>query len=179
MSDEHVKNAIKAFKERFDLQDAEMLFPPALLVPVEKIVEVCQTLRDEFGFNFLSDLTASDYWPQEEPRFHVIYNLYSHPHNTRLALRLPLNGTSPDGGMPALPTVEAVWPNANWHERELFDMFGIHFKGHSDLRRILMPYDWEGHPLRKDYPLGYEEPQFSFNYEEIDKRKHKAHYEEA
>lgn len=174
MSDDIVKTAIKALKERFALQDAEMKYPAALLVPAEKIAEVCQVLHDEFGFNFLSDLTAADYWPQQEPRFHAVYNLYSHPYNARLALRVPLNGETP-----SLPSVEKIYYNAGWHERELWDMFGIHFEGNSDLRRILMPYDWVGHPLRKDYPLGYEEPQFTFNYDEIDQRKHHARYEEA
>jgi NADH-quinone oxidoreductase subunit C len=76
-----------------------------------------------------------------------------------------------NGNAPSLSTIEGVYPNANWHEREIWDMFGIRFEGHSDLRRILMPEDWEGHPLRKDYPLGYEEVQFTFNYDEIDARK--------
>jgi NADH-quinone oxidoreductase subunit C len=70
-----------------------------------------------------------------------------------------------------MPTLETVYPNANWFERELWDMFGIRSLGHSDLRRIVMPHDWEGHPLRKDFPLGYEEPQFTFNFDEIDLRK--------
>ena len=100
---------------------------------------------------------------------HAVYNLYSHAHNVRLCLRVPL-----DGEALSLPSVEAIYYNANWHERELFDLFGINIEGHSDLRRIIMPMDWEGHPLRKDYPLGYEEPQFTFNYDEIDQRKHKA-----
>ena len=78
-------------------------------------------------------------------------------------MRVPL-----DGNAPHLPTIEGIYPNANWHEREIWDMFGIRFEGHSDLRRILMPADWAGHPLRKDYPLGYEEVQFSFNSDEID-----------
>ena len=73
-----------------------------------------------------------------------------------------------------IPTIEGLYPNANWHEREVYDLFGVNFEGHSDMRRILMPYDWEGHPLRKDYPLGYEEPQFTFNFEAIDLRKPKA-----
>jgi len=175
MTEEHLKAALKALKERFGLQDAEVQkYPVALLVKPEQIVEVCQTLRDEFGFSFLSDLTASDYLPEQEPRFHAVYNLYSHPHNVRICLRVPLNGDQP-----SLPTVEGIYRNANWHERELWDMFGIRIEGHSDLRRILMPADWEGHPLRKDYPLGYEEPQFTFNYDEIYQRKHHARYEEA
>ena len=107
-------------------------------------------------------------WP-EEPRFAVVYQLYSLSKNVFLGLRVPLQGDSPE-----LPTVEAVYPNANWHEREIYDMFGIIFRGHSDLRRILLPHDWQGHPLRKDHPLGYEEVQFSFNFDEIERRKRYA-----
>lgn len=131
------------------------------------LVPACRLLRDDpdLDFNLLAALTASDHWPQE-PRFSLVYQLYSLRHQTFLGLRVDLPGDEPQ-----TPTLEGVYPNANWHEREVFDMFGIHFDGHSDLRRILMPHDWEGHPLRKDYPLGYEEVQFSFNYEEIDRRK--------
>jgi NADH-quinone oxidoreductase subunit C len=175
MSEEHLKITLKALKDRFSLQDAELMkFPPALVVPAGQIVQVSQALRDEYAFNFLCELTAVDYWPEEHPRFNIIYGFYSHSENVRMALRVPLDGDSP-----SLPTIEGVFRGANWHERELWDMFGINFEGHSDLRRILMPHDWEGHPLRKDYPLGYEEPQFTFNYDEIDKRKHHARYEEA
>ena len=169
MSEEHLKNTVEAIKERFGVQDAEMKYPIALLVPADQILDICRTLKEEFGFTFLSDITASDYWPETSPRMHVIYNLYNHSEIVRLALRVPL-----DGDKLSLPTIEAIFGGANWQERELFDMFGIHIEGHSDLRRILMPGDWVGHPLRKDYPLGYEEPQFSFNFDEIDKRKHKA-----
>lgn len=175
MSEDILKSVLQTLQERFDLPVAEIQkFPPALWVPPEQIVAVCQALHDEFGFNALSDLTASDYWPEQAPRFHAIYNLYAHEQNLRLCLRVPLNGDSPE-----LPSIEKIYYNANWHERELFDMLGIGITGHSDLRRIIMPADWVGHPLRKDYPLGYEEPQFTFNFDEIDRRKHKARYEEA
>jgi NADH-quinone oxidoreductase subunit C len=83
-----------------------------------------------------------------------------------LELRVPLNGDEP-----TMDSVIPVFPNANWHERELWDMFGIRFNTHPDLRRILMPEDWVGHPLRKDYPLDYEEVQFTFNFDEIELRK--------
>ncbi len=138
-----------------------------LVVDREALVPLCQRLRDDedWSFNFLAALTAVDYWPQE-PRFAVVYQLLSIPHKVFLGLRVPVPGEDAH-----LPTVEGVYPNANWHEREVFDMFGITFDGHSDLRRILMPHDWEGHPLRKDYPLGYEEVQFTFNYDRVDKRK--------
>lgn len=133
----------------------------------EVIVRACETLRDtpEFTFNRLASLTAVDYWPIE-PRFSVIYQLYSIPKAEYIRLSVPLHGNDAE-----LPSIEALYLNANWFEREVFDMFGITFGGHSDMRRILMPHDWEGHPLRKDYPLGYEEVQFSFNFDEIDRKK--------
>ncbi len=175
MSEEHLKTTLKAIKERFNLQEAELMkYPPTLVAAPEQIVEVSQALRDEFGFNLLCDLTVVDYWPQEEPRFHMVYGYYSIPENSRMAIRVPLNGDHP-----SIHTIEGVYKGANWHEREAWDMFGIQFDEHPDLRRVLMPYDWEGHPLRKDYPLGYEEPQFTFNYDEIAKRKHRGRYEEA
>jgi NADH-quinone oxidoreductase subunit C len=136
------------------------------IVPPERIVDSVRVLRDEFGFNMLSDITAVDYFPQEEPRFHVIYQMRDLTRNLLVTLRVPLNGSDP-----RLATMEKLFPGANWHERELWDMFGITFEGNSDLRRIIMPYDWEGHPLRKDYPLGYEEVQFTFNAAEIQARK--------
>jgi NADH-quinone oxidoreductase subunit C len=136
----------------------------------EAIVPACQHLHDhpDLPFDFLAALTAVDYWP-EEPRFRVVYKLYCLSKNVFLGLKVPLSGDNP-----TISTIESVYPNANWHEREVFDMFGIEFEGHSDLRRILMPHDWEGHPLRKDYPLGHEEVQFSFNFDEIDRRKRYA-----
>ncbi len=134
-------------------------------MPREKIISACELLK-QAGFELLSTLTAVDYWPQVEPRFHVIYQFTSVSNNLVLSIRVPVPGVNP-----TIPSVTGMYRNATWRERELWDMFGIKAEGHPDLRRILMPVDWEGHPLRKDYPLGYEEPQFTFNYEEIDLRK--------
>ena len=119
-----------------------------LVVPASRLVDVATYLRDTPGaqFDFCSDVTATD-WPPRERRFDVIYCLYSIPlrHRVRLKVRA--------GDGEGVPSVTGVWPAANWLEREVFDMFGIRFDGHPDLRRILMPDDWQGHPQRKDYPL--------------------------
>jgi NADH-quinone oxidoreductase subunit C len=137
-----------------------------VIVPSEKILEVARLIHDEFGFNYLVYVTAVDYWPEEHPRFHVAYAFRSLAQKLILHLRAPVPGINP-----SLASIESVYRNANWQEREVYDMFGIQFDGHSDLRRILMPADWVGHPQRKDYPLGYEEPQYSFNFDEIKARK--------
>lgn len=170
----YVEAAVSALKDRFDAADVDCKTSPSLIVSPERFFEAVKALRDEFEFNFLSSMTASDYWPELEPRFHLVYQFYSHNQNVRLCVRVPLNGSEP-----VAPSIEPLFPNANWHEREVWDMFGVRFDGNSDLRRVLMPYDWVGHPLRKDYPLGYEEPQFTFNFEDIKIRKHRARYEEA
>jgi len=167
--DNALQAAVSAIQERFAATVEVDRGETTLHIAADKIIEIGRALRDEFQFNMLVDETAVDYWPQESPHFHVVYQLYSLPHNLSLRLRAGL-----DGNAPHLPTLESIYPNANWYEREVWDMFGIRFDGHSDLRRILMPNDWEGHPLRKDYPLGYEEPQFTFNFKEIDLRKPKG-----
>jgi NADH-quinone oxidoreductase subunit C len=116
------------------------------------IREACALLRDhaEFPFNFLSDLTCVDWYPSE-PRFEVIYHLLSTTKKERVRLKVRLHGSSP-----VVESITLVWPAANYFEREVFDLFGIRFTGHPYLRRLLMPEDWEGHPLRKDYPVeGY------------------------
>jgi NADH-quinone oxidoreductase subunit C len=175
MAEEHLKTTLKALKARFNLHESDLMkYPPTLLADASQIVQICQAMHDEYGFDFLCELTAVDYWPEEKPRFHLVYGFYSHANNVRMMVRVPL-----DGDNPSIATVEGVYAGANWHEREIWDMFGIKFEGSHDLRRILMPYDWEGHPLRKDYPLGYEEVQFTFNYDEIHARKHRGRYEEA
>ena len=166
----HVEYAAAMLREKFgDRIPAVEEFRGQTTVIIDRgaIRAACQLLHDDprLSFDLLAALTAVDYWP-EEPRFSIVYQLYSLQHNIFLGLRVPLFSSSPE-----VASIESVYPNANWHEREVFDMFGVTFGGHSDPRRILMPADWVGHPLRKDYPLGYEEVQFTFNAAEIDRRK--------
>jgi NADH-quinone oxidoreductase subunit C len=121
-------------------------------VPAAHIREAGDFLRadPDLKFTFLSDITGVDRFPVE-PRFEVNYHLLSMEKRERVRLKVRAGTSSP-----VVPTVTSVWPTANWHEREIFDLFGVRFEGHPDLRRILMPEDWEGHPLRKDYPVeGY------------------------
>jgi NADH-quinone oxidoreductase subunit C len=116
------------------------------------IRETCAMLRDnaDCPFNFLSDVTCVDWFPSE-PRFEVVYHLLSIPNKERVRLKVKLEASSP-----VVDSLVPVWPAANFFEREVFDLFGIRFSGHPYLRRIQMPEDWEGHPLRKDYPVeGY------------------------
>jgi NADH-quinone oxidoreductase subunit C len=124
------------------------------VVPATRIVDVCTVLKfgDESKFDFLADLCGVDRGVEEEPRFEVNYHLFSTTKHHRLRLKVLLNE-----GEVHVPTVTSVWRTANWHERETFDLVGIIFDGHPDLRRILLPDDWQGHALRKDFPLrGYE-----------------------
>ena len=165
---DHLQGAVDALQSRLGegfLGREKFREQICLEVAPAALPQAARALRDEWAFDFLAGLTASDAWPVE-PRFSLIYVLYSVPHNVFLRLRVRLPGTSPE-----VDSLEPIYPAANWHEREIFDMFGVSFRGHSDLRRILLPYDWVGHPLRKDHPLGYEEVQFTFNFDEIDKRK--------
>jgi NADH-quinone oxidoreductase subunit C len=113
------------------------------------IRSVCEFLRQdrELNFNVLIDVTAVDRHPVE-PRFEVVYHLLSLPRSQRVRLKVRLSGDQP-----VIDSVFSLWPAANMLEREVFDLFGVHFRGHPHLRRLLMPDDWQGHPLRKDYPV--------------------------
>lgn len=164
--DEQFGSLIDVMHTRFGAEARESHEELTLFVEGSRLVDVLTALRNEFGFDVLLDLTAVDYWPQTEPRFHLVYELESLATNQDVRVRVPLDGSSP-----SVRTATALYPNANWYEREVWDMFGVRFEGHPDLRRLLMPSDWEGHPLRKDYPLGYEEVAFTFNREDIDRRK--------
>ena len=166
--DDHLQSALSFLKKTYHARESEYQGQITVMLAADQLVPALTRLRDEFAFEMLELQTAVDYWPQLSPRFHVVCQVCSLQHSVQLRVRVPLDGNSP-----VIPTIEGIYPNANWHEREIWDMFGIRFDGHSDLRRILMPEDWAGHPLRKDYPLGYEEVQFSFNFDEISLRKPK------
>lgn len=135
-----------------DVVDA--LGETTIVVPREAIIAVCQFMKSSpsLEFNFLADLCGFDRGPEEEPRFEVNYHLFSTKKYHRIRLKVLLNEEDAH-----VPTVTAVWRTANWHERETYDLFGVIFDDHPDLRRILLPDDWQGHALRKDFPLrGYE-----------------------
>jgi NADH-quinone oxidoreductase subunit C len=117
-----------------------------LFIAPASIVAVCRFLKDDQEFNRLSGITAVD-WHPADPRFEVVYLLHSISRNQRVRLKCRL------GEGEEIESVTSVWRAANWYERETFDMFGVRFANHPDLKRIMMPTDWEGHPLRKDYPV--------------------------
>ena len=133
---------------------------PTIYVPVESLVETLRLLRDtpELGYGFLADIVAVDYHPRE-PRYEVLYLLSSLGESgygsaaSRLRVKVRVSGEDP-----TLPTITGLWKAADWAERELWDMFGIRVDGHPDLRRILMPEDWDGHPMRRDYPVQIKQP---------------------
>jgi len=136
---EHLPGAIAGGK--MDRGEATLEIEPA------RIVDVCRVLKDRGDFIRLSSVTAVDWHPQT-PRFEVIYHLHSIGRNERLRLKCRLGSDEPE-----IDSVTGVWRSADWYEREVFDLFGIRFRNHPSLRRLLMPEDWEGHPLRKDYPV--------------------------
>ena len=139
----------KRYRQRFDaaiLDALEDRKQPYLVIDSAKLLDIARYSRAEEKFDLLEDFTAVD-WPRREKRFDLIAILYSFPHNTRLRLKIPIAETERPRSL-----VE-IWPTADWLEREIFDMFGIVFAGHPGLKRILLPDEWQGHPLRKDYDI--------------------------
>jgi NADH-quinone oxidoreductase subunit C len=155
-------------KDKFPIEVVEVKnFRDQVFVSVkrERILDICRYLYEDpdLSMNFLSDLLGIDY-PERQYRFEVVYNLFSLKYNHRIIIKALIPQDDP-----SIDSVVDIWNGANWHEREACDMYGIVFKGHPDLRRILMPEDWEGFPQRKDYPLkGPENWEYS-GYEEIRK----------
>ncbi|MEZ5426129.1 MAG: NADH-quinone oxidoreductase subunit C [Pyrinomonadaceae bacterium] len=144
---------LKAENSAWIAEVVDALGEVTVIVPRESIVDVCWVLKSKHGFNMLADLCGADRGPEEDPRFEVNYHLFSTTHHNRLRLKVLLSEDEPN-----VPTVVSVWKTANWHERETYDLVGVIFDGHPDLRRILLPSDFDGHALRKDYPLRGFEP---------------------
>ncbi len=150
---------LHAYMEKLKAEDADWvadvkdaLGEVTVTVPREAIADVCRFMRSEQEFDLLADLCGCDRGPEEDPRFEVNYHLFSTIHHNRIRLKvlLPEDDAS-------VSTVTHIWRTADWHERETYDLLGVKFEGHPDLRRILLPSDFDGHALRKDYPLrGYE-----------------------
>ncbi len=162
----HPDNIIEQIRERFpdEVTGSGSQFGQSWgVLKREKLEEICRFLKEDpdVRMDYLIDITAVDWLPKAGgaaplPRFEVVYNMHSMLHGHRIRLKVPVE----DDGDPWVPSVSGVWKTACWHERETFDLFGIIFRGNPDLRRILLPDDWEGYPLRKDYPV--EGPEWSF-----------------
>ncbi|HEY1408708.1 MAG TPA: NADH-quinone oxidoreductase subunit C [Promineifilum sp.] len=163
MAVEKIRAALpKAIEEVSDFRGER-----TIIIGKDNVLEVCRLLRDDpsLRYNALADIVADDYLPTY-PRFAVSYHLLSMPNKHRLRLRVWVE--DPDEGP---ETLASLWPVATWLEMEVWDLMGVRFAGNGSQRRLFLPEDWQGHPLRKDYPLGYEEVQFSFNWQEIDNKK--------
>jgi NADH-quinone oxidoreductase subunit C len=150
---------VKRLKSKFDhgvLEATEFLGQLSIRIQRPRIVEVCNALKidSQTPFDYLSDLTCVHYPDNRDAPLEVVYNLYSIPKNERVRLKVNTNGEG-------VESVTSVWPTADWLEREVYDLFGVVFHNHPDLRRILLPPDWEGHPLRKDYPLEFVENRWT------------------
>ncbi len=153
-------STVQLVQEKFPqaiVETVEFRGEQTIVLLSEHLVAVCAYLQKDLRYTFLSSVTAVD-WPERLPRYDVVYHLLSIPNQSQLRLKVRVGQRREDH--PSVPTVTGIWPGANWYEREVYDLFGITFAGHPDLRRILMPIDWTTHPLRKDYPLsGFDLPE--------------------
>lgn len=154
------KSLAEAIKHKFPnivIETLDLKGTPCVVIKKEGIRGLAASLKNdaEFQFNVLMDLSAVDYlfWEEKEFRFEVVYNLFSISKNQRLFIKAQLSEADP-----SIDSVSSLWPSANWFEREVWDMFGLHFQGHPNLKRILMYEEFKGHPLRKDYPYNQRQP---------------------
>jgi NADH-quinone oxidoreductase subunit C len=154
------------------LQEAPSVDFATIYVPADRLVDTCRALRDADALKFTTiiEITAADYFPRQ-PRFEVVYHLLSIARRARLRLKVRVG----DNG--SVATVQGVWKGAGWLEREVWDMFGIVFDGHPDLRRLLMPEDWEGHPARKDYPVQIRKSAQTYEPLEVSEKEFRANIE--
>jgi NADH-quinone oxidoreductase subunit C len=153
-------STIALIREKFPqaiVETVEFHGEQTIVLHPEHLVAVCAYLQKNLQYDFLSDITAVD-WLERVPRFEVVYHVQSLPNRSQLRLKVRVG--QPREEHPSVPTVTGIWPAANWYEREVYDLFGINFTGHPDMRRILMPLEWTTYPLRKDYPLsGFDLPE--------------------
>jgi NADH-quinone oxidoreductase subunit C len=153
-------STVETVREKFSqavVETSDFRGEQTIVLPPESLVPACTYLLKNLRYNFLSSVTAVD-WLERVPRYDVVYHLLSLPNQCELRLKVRVGRRGEEH--PSVPTVTGVWPAANWYEREVYDLFGVTFEGHPDLRRILMPMDWSTHPLRKDYPLsGFDLPE--------------------
>ena len=147
LKEDAVAQAVEAFDSRAITGGKLDRGEVTLEIATANIASVCGFLKHDQGFVRLSSLTAVDRYPAE-PRFEVVYHLHSFQPRRRIRLKCRVRGDNPE-----IESVTGVWRGANWYEREVFDLFGVRFLNHPDLRRIMLPETWEGHPLRKDYPV--------------------------
>ncbi len=164
-------------KERFPeevLEVKEFRGQVSVTLKKERIIDILSYLHDDpdLFLDYLVDVCGADYLGKKEKRFEVVYHLYSirHRHSVRIKAEVP-------GEKPSIDSVVPIWAGANWHEREAYDMYGIVFNGHPDLRRVLLPEDWEGYPLRKDYPVKGPEKEWPGFLEVLDKAKRYREFE--
>ena len=152
---------------------ADEALNPTIVVPVAHLHATCTALRDTPGLEFVafSDVTAADFHPDRQPRYDVVYHFVSPHRRARVRLKVQVHLGDP------VPTVSTIWKGADWPEREVFDLFGIVFEGHADLRRLMMPEDWEGHPLRKDYPVQIRKDAQTFMPLQVTEEEFKASME--
>jgi NADH-quinone oxidoreductase subunit C len=146
---------------------------PTVGVSAAHIYDICRALRDTAGLEFVafSDVTVADFFPRREPRFDVVYHFVSPHRRQRIRLKVQLAGGE------AIRTISTIWTGAGWMEREVFDLFGVFFEGHEDLRRLMMPEDWEGHPLRKDYPVQVRKDAATFMPLQVTEEEFRANME--
>ena len=155
------------------LSPADEAINPTIGVAVEHLTATCRALRDAPGLEFVafSDVTAADFHPRRTPRFDVVYHFVSPHRRARVRVKTQVHTDEP------VPTISGIWNGADWPEREVFDLFGIFFDGHPDLRRLMMPEDWQGHPLRKDYPVQVRKEAQTFMPLQVTEEEFKASLE--
>ena len=166
-------SALEAMRERLTGRVGEVtVVRGTLVLPLEaySLLRTVGDLKSDHGFDLLLDITAID-WCKQTPRFEVVYHLLSIQHRARLRLKVRV------GNNGSVPTVQSVWLAAGWLEREVWDMFGILIDGHNDLRRLLMPEDWEGHPARKDYPVQIRKAAQTYEPLEVSEEEFRANME--